>query len=409
MVKNASISIVLFKGKTLANGEHPIVLRITKDKQRKHLSLGISCSADLWDFDQQKPKRNHPNKLTIEAIIEKKNREYREQVLEFNAIDRPYTPESLSQVVEKPSSMKAAFVLQFYEEMIARLKLSQKIGNANAYRDAKNSLRTFNNQKDFLFSDVDMRFLNRYEVFLRSRNLADTSIAAYFRSFRALFNKAISEGIVKKDYYPFDEFKIAKFKTRTQKRSINKEDVIKIIALDLGKEPLLFEARQYFVFSYLGQGINFTDMAQIRWKEIMNDRVYYTRSKTSKVFNFGLAETAKHILAYFRPLTFNSGEDYVFPILNIDVHKTPVQIKNRIQKVLKKTNRSLKTVGQKAEIALPLSTYVARHTYADTLRKSGAGIQLISQALDHAEVSTTRIYLRDFAHEDIDKANEVLL
>jgi hypothetical protein len=66
-----------------------------------------------------------------------------------------------------------------------------------------------------------------------SRNLADTSIAAYFRSFRALFNKAISEGIVKKDYYPFDEFKIAKFKTRTQKRSINKEDVIKIIALDL--------------------------------------------------------------------------------------------------------------------------------------------------------------------------------
>ena len=72
MVKNATVSVVLFKSKTLANGEHPIVLRVTKNKQRKHISLGRSCSADLWDFAQQKPKRSHPDKMLIEKIIDAK-------------------------------------------------------------------------------------------------------------------------------------------------------------------------------------------------------------------------------------------------------------------------------------------------------------------------------------------------
>lgn len=93
------------------------------------------------------------------------------------------------------------------------------------------------------------------------------------RSFRALYNKAIKEGIVKKEYYPFDNFKISKFKTQTQKRSITKDDVEKIMELDFEKDPMLFEARSYFVFSYLGNGINFNDMAKIRWRAIANEDI----------------------------------------------------------------------------------------------------------------------------------------
>ena len=69
----------------------------------------------------------------------------------------------------------------------------------------------------------------------------------------------------------------------------------------------------------------------------------------------------------------------------------------------------MKDIGEKAGIELPLTTYVARHTYADTLRQSGTDIQIISQAMGHQDLATTRIYLRSFANEDIDKANENLL
>ena len=125
--------------------------------------------------------------------------------------------------------------------------------------------------------------------------------------------------------------------------------------------------------------------------------------------NFVLNPVSKEIIEYFKLFTFNDLDDYIFPILNKDVHQSPTQIKDRIKKVLKKTNKLLKEIGEKAGLEIPLTTYVARHTYADTLRKNGTDIQIISQALGHQELATTRIYLRSFANEDIDKANEGLL
>ena len=37
---DATISVICFKSKTLANGEHPLMLRITKDRKRTMKSLG---------------------------------------------------------------------------------------------------------------------------------------------------------------------------------------------------------------------------------------------------------------------------------------------------------------------------------------------------------------------------------
>lgn len=39
---DATISVICFKSKTLANGEHPLMLRITKDRKRTMKSLGIA-------------------------------------------------------------------------------------------------------------------------------------------------------------------------------------------------------------------------------------------------------------------------------------------------------------------------------------------------------------------------------
>lgn len=39
---NATVNVVLFKSKTLANGEHPLMIRICKDNKKKYKSLGIS-------------------------------------------------------------------------------------------------------------------------------------------------------------------------------------------------------------------------------------------------------------------------------------------------------------------------------------------------------------------------------
>jgi integrase/recombinase XerD len=53
----------------------------------------------------------------------------------------------------------------------------------------------------------------------------------------------------------------------------------------------------------------------------------------------------------------------------------------------------LKTISEKAEIQKNLTTYVARHTYATTLKAKGVSIEEIGKTLGHDSIKTTEIYL----------------
>ena len=46
---NAIVNIVCYKQKTLKNGEHPLMIRVTKNRKVKYKSLGISVHPDNWD------------------------------------------------------------------------------------------------------------------------------------------------------------------------------------------------------------------------------------------------------------------------------------------------------------------------------------------------------------------------
>ncbi|GAT64211.1 phage integrase SAM-like domain-containing protein [Paludibacter jiangxiensis] len=42
---NASVSVVYYKSKILSNGEHPLMLQISKDGKQKYQSLGIGLAS----------------------------------------------------------------------------------------------------------------------------------------------------------------------------------------------------------------------------------------------------------------------------------------------------------------------------------------------------------------------------
>ena len=407
MSKNATIAVILYKSKTLSNGEHPIVLRITKNRKRKYISIGINCPLSLWDEKKQLPKFNHPDRLKIESIIDTKKKEYRDAILNLNDAGKDYTSETLAHLVEQP--VKTVTVWTYFDEQIEAMKVANQERNANVYKDTKNSLIKFHGKKDLLFSDIDVRWLNKYETWLRGQGLKDTSMSFYFRTFRALFNKAISEKIVKKDVYPFADYKLSKFKMQTQKRAISKDEMKRIIELALPSDSRLRFAQQIFSFIYFAQGINIKDVALLRWKNITNDRVYYIRSKTKQLINVGLSDSIKNILNEFQPLTGDDKENYIFPILDKNVHVTQTQIANRNHKIMGQINKDLKEIAKMLDIDTPLSTYVARHTYATVLKKGGANYSKISQALGHTNLKTTEIYLKDFDDDEIDKMNDALL
>ena len=72
-------------------------------------------------------------------------------------------------------------------------------------------------------------------------------------------------------------------------------------------------------------------------------------------------------------------------------------------------NRELKRLGEQIGLEMPLTTYVARDTFATVLKRSGVSVALISESLRHSDLSTTQIYLDSFENSQIDAALQHLL
>ena len=99
----------------------------------------------------------------------------------------------------------------------------------------------------------------------------------------------------------------------------------------------------------------------------------------------------------------------MFPILNKALHITLQQIQNRLLRVIKQVNSNMKVIGKELEIETPITTYVARHTYATVLKRSGVSTSIISNALGHESESITQTYLDNFGTDVFFEANKHLL
>ena len=403
----ATVEVVCYKSKPLKDGTFPLMLRVTKDRKRKYVSLGLSLHEKFWDFEKGKPKRNCPNKEQIERLIAAKTAEYNDLIVEMTAQQREYTVETL--VSHFHNQVRCATVVELYDKLIDDMKRGGKLGNAGVYKYSRTSLLKFTGQRSQIpFSDIDAVWLRRYENWLRTSDCGDTTISQLFRTLRSVFNKAVELQLVKRDYYPFDAYKVSKFDTRTKKRAITKEDVRKVIALDLSQGyPSERLARDIFVFSYFGAGINFADIALLKYGNVRDGRVQYVRKKTGKPINFLLTEEMRNIIVKYQRQG-QTDEDYIFPILDRRVHRTEQQRYDRTHKVLTNTNRWLRKIGQRVGIE-HLTTYVARHTFATVLKRSGVNIAIISESLGHSDLSTTQIYLDSFENSQIDAAMQNLL
>ena len=403
---NATISVVCYQSKTLKNGEHPLMLRICKDNKKKYQSLGISVNPKYWDFVKNKPKPNCPNREQILKIILDKQAKLQSSILEYNAEDKSYTGATLLNAEKNKFQQKT--VKAFYMELLEQYKNENKCGNRLIYKGSLNSLTTFTrNRLDIPFSVIDVDWLTKYEKWLKSKNNRETTISLLFRTLRSAYNKAIDAKCARRSDYPFDEYKINKFDTSTHKRAIAKTDVVKFMqdAPELGKRHYLQLSKDIFIFSYLCGGINFTDIANLTTANIVNGRLEYVRQKTHKKIKIGIPSEAMKIIEKYT----SESKGYLFPILDKNIHKTPLQKQNRIHKILAKVNKNLKLLAAELGIEDTVTTYVARHSFATILKKSGVNIAIISEALGHSDLATTQIYLNSFDNEQIDNAMKNLL
>ncbi len=401
MIK-ATVKLVL-DGKPLSNGKYAVYLRVLKDRNRKSISLGLTCKKECF-VNEQFTKKHTNYQLENQIILQIKSKAL--QIIrdfQINGIDF-----SLSEFEEKFRGKRKSNnlkVIDFFDEIIDEEIRAGKISNAEAYKTTKNSLMKFKGE-NFSFKDVTPEFLGKYEVFLRENGNTGGGIKFKMREFKALFNKAIKRNFISKDLYPFKDYKFSHLKSENKKIFLSLEEFKKIKNLDLTEHPHLLESYMYFLFSIYTRGMNFKDMMHLKWSDIQNGRIYYVRSKTKGKFNMEIIPAVQEILDFYKAQ--HRPTDYVFPIL-LSNDLTPKQIFNRRRKVISKYNKRLKEIARLAGINKNITTYVGRRSFATILKVAGTPIAKISEMLGHSDVSVTMAYLKEFSNEDLDKENRLFM
>lgn len=401
----ATVKTVLRKTK-LADGSYPISLRISKDRKSKYFQTIFRAFPNEWNPTNGSFTSKNTNNIQNNRLLLKfKDRALKIlSDLEMEKSDFTLKDfESRFRIVSNPAQQNFFY---FWDEIIDEMTFAGRIGNARANKDTYNSIKKFNKSTQLNFKEITPSFLYKYEAFLRSRGGSDGGIGVRMRTIRALYNFAIERKIAKEQDYPFKIYKVSKLKGKNLKKALTLDEVLKIRDLDLNKYPSLTNTRNYFIFSFYTRGMNFADMMKLEWADTDHDKIYYTRSKTKGHFKIKILSPVREILDFYKE--FSIGTKYVFPIL-LKNNLTPPQVENRKHKTLQRYNKELKEIATICGINKSISSYVARHSFANCLKQKGIATDIISESMGHQNLAVTQAYLKEFDNSVLDDAIEILV
>ncbi|WP_437371867.1 phage integrase SAM-like domain-containing protein [Maribacter litoralis] len=401
----ATVKTVLRKTK-LANGSYPIALRVSKNRASKYFQTIFRAFPNEWNPTTGSFTSKNSNSMQNNRLLLKFKDRALKILSELEMEKKEYNLEEFEDRFRIVSNPVQQNVFYLWNEIIEEMITAGRTGNARANRDSYNSLKLFNKSTKLTFKEVTHSFLNKYEVFLRSRGGTDGGVSIRMRGLRALYNSAIERNLAKLELYPFKAYKISKLKGKSIKKALAMEEVIKIKNLDLGMYPHLINSRNYFIFSFYTRGMNFTDMMKLEWKQVTIRNIYYKRSKTKSNFTIKILPPVQEILKYYQESSI--GTKYVFPILLKD-NLEPTQVENRKHKTLQRYNKELKEIANVLEIDKPLSSYVARHSFANCLKQKGVATDIISESMGHKNLTITQLYLKELSNSVLDEAMEILV
>ena len=379
-----------------------IYYQLCHKRQSRQITTGIRLFPDQWDARRERVMVSLAGRDAATAVVQRQIDGdlclLRAIVRDFEARREEY---GLPDVVGRFRSSERFTVFAFVEKQIACLRADGKLGTARNYRRTLNRFSGFLNGADIPFSLLDERLVGRYNDWLQRRRIVRNTVSFYMRVLRAVFNKAVREGIVPQSS-PFRN--VYTGVDRTRKRAVGEETVIRLRRLNLEHSPSLALARDIFIFSYCARGMAFVDIAFLRKQDIAGGTIRYVRRKTGQYLTIRIEPCMGDIIERYSQVTRTS--DYVFPLLNA---KDPVRVFSQYQTALGYYNRRLKRLADLLELEMPLSSYTSRHTWATTARNHNVPLSVISAGMGHASEKTTQIYLASLESSVIDQANRSII
>lgn len=401
-------AIVLEKRVSKKDETHPVKLRITFNRVQKYYTVG----------------KKSFNSTEFEKIFDPKARgTYKDLKRDFDAIESKAI-HIIDDVIEDFSfeEFEKAFnsktdknntITSLFDTKIEELEAANKLQTAISYRATKKSFLEFDPKLSF--QKISPNYLKEYENWMvgKDRDRSYTTVGIYMRNLKHIINRAIEKNILGISRYPFGSSK-EKYKIPIGN---NSKKALKLTAIEkiFRYKPINTQeatAKAYWTFSYLCNGMNLVDIANLRFKNINDNKIKFIRQKTKdtshdkKDIVVSLLPEIKAIIAEFGNKMVNK-EDYIFPVFQDGITET--EKLNRVKQLIKNTNKYMNRITSNLGMEENITTYWARHSYSTILKNSGASTEFISEQLGHSSTKVTSGYLDSFEDEQRDNMAKKLV
>ena len=277
----------------------------------------------------------------------------------------------------------------------------RKAGKA---RTSETYLTTLNRFNDYLegrqikFKEMTTSLIDGFEAYLEARQNSRNTTSFYMRILRAVYNRGVDKGWTRQQ----DPFRhVYTGVERTRKRAVTISVIRRLKGLDLSGHLDLEKARDLFLFSFYTRGMSFIDMAYLHRTNLNGGLLTYTRRKTGQTICVRWEPAMQEIVDRYP----HNPNGYLLPILTKSGEDLRKQYKNGILK----TNNGLARISEMLHLKDPLTTYVARHSWASIAYSQSVPVSLISEGMGHDSERTTRIYLASVTNSGVDRANRKIM
>ena len=375
VMNRISLTVKLRQEKTNKKDSGPITCIAHVNGQKVMISLGIVCPLPNWDGktarvvyspDTLLPKERVKqwNDLIVRMVDRANDLRHH-----YDMINQPLTAEIFKREIRDDSRHQDFY--DFVEKYINSVKQRWSVGTIRHHYVTLNKLKEM--QPNVGFGDLDRKFINQFEGFLKSKKLGVNTIWRHHKDLRLFINEAIRSGI--RISNPYEDFKIAKAKAN--RTYLTDEEVVRLRDLMLsGKlHPSHDTLLKYFLFCCF-TGLRISDVMALTYDDIMDGQLVFIPKKTrryQKIVKVPLNETAKWLVG--------TGKGKIFTTF-----AEPV------------ANRYLKEIASIAGIKKHLCFHVSRHTFAMRFLEKGGKVEVLRDLLGHSDIATTMEYVHDMNH-----------
>jgi integrase/recombinase XerD len=404
-----TVNVFLDTRKVQKNGAFPLKLSVTADRTNRSWSFGFSFTETEY-AKIIKNQRREPYKDTwneIEANIEKAEKVISDMLPFFTFEEfkeRFFRRMSIKVVSDKTS------LLHVLEEACTQYLKRGQYPMSVKLRESVKSILKYSKTDNLSMRMINPTFCRKYEEYMYSKSAKKSRNGAgiNLRHIRILFNKAIEEDFIPKEWYPFkrgpgekSEFKDAHVipNERKIKDYLKEEEVVRLSEHTDFKNEAQKNAHTAWLISFYCNGCNPADFLQFKYGDIYGDFIVFYREKVKNATRSDMKPVKVYLSPELKQLIKKVGnppkpDNYIFKCYTDDMSEEEKYKARR--KFTSNATQSMKHLAESMGINKNIRLGNARHSLANILKKNGVDREIVKDLFGHTSILTVDNYFESF-------------